>query len=79
MSFLAEGYHFPLTGIGIVSVVFFRMYLVPCIIRVSILIHLVFYILRTYALWNKNRILLISMLSIFFMSSQLYSPYSSQC
>ncbi|KAG2122379.1 hypothetical protein BD769DRAFT_1670761 [Suillus cothurnatus] len=38
------------SGIGIVSVVFSEF----------------FFILRTYALWNKNRILLISMLSIFF-------------
>jgi hypothetical protein len=50
---------------------FFQMYLsFPRIICVSVLIHLVFFILSTYALWNKNRILLVVMLSIFFVSSQ---------
>jgi hypothetical protein len=60
---------------------FFRMYLVPRIISVSILIHLVFFILRTYALWNKNRILLISMLSIFFVSSRSihHTKASARC
>jgi len=60
---------------------FFRMYLVPRIICVFILIHLVFFILRTYALWNKNRILLISMLSIFFVSFQSihHAQASARC
>jgi hypothetical protein len=39
------------TGLGIVSVICSEW----------------FFILRTYALWNKNRILLVTMLSIFFI------------
>ncbi|KAG1835987.1 hypothetical protein DFJ58DRAFT_192363 [Suillus subalutaceus] len=42
----------------------------PRTMCVSVLIPLVFFILRTYALWNKNRILLVVMLSTFFVSSQ---------
>ncbi|KAG2104284.1 hypothetical protein BD769DRAFT_1779829 [Suillus cothurnatus] len=53
------------SGIGIVSVVFSEF----------------FFILRTYALWNKNRILLISMLSIFFVSFQSihHTQASARC
>jgi hypothetical protein len=36
--------------------------------HVSDPLHPGFFILRTYALWNKNRILLVTMLSIFFVS-----------
>ncbi|KAG2038798.1 hypothetical protein BDR03DRAFT_953583 [Suillus americanus] len=37
---------------------------------VSVICSECFFILRTYALWNKNRILLVAMLSAFFVSSQ---------
>ncbi|KAG2361982.1 hypothetical protein BDR07DRAFT_1088097 [Suillus spraguei] len=42
---------------------------IPFLVKmcVSVLIHPGFFILRTYVLWSKNRILLIAMLSTFFV------------
>ncbi|KAG1835982.1 hypothetical protein DFJ58DRAFT_192238 [Suillus subalutaceus] len=39
-----------------------------CLCIVSVICSECFFILRTYALWNKNRILLVAMLSAFFIS-----------
>ncbi|KAG1835767.1 hypothetical protein DFJ58DRAFT_820585 [Suillus subalutaceus] len=43
-----------------------RIYPFPEIYTCSCLIHPVFFVLRTYALWNNNRTVLIAMLSAFF-------------
>jgi len=71
MYILAEGYHFPLIGVGVASVIFSECTSrVPVKMCVSDLIHSGLFILRTYVLWNKNRMLLAATLSTFFVSSK---------
>jgi hypothetical protein len=82
MYILAEGYLFPLTGLGVVSVICSECTSrLPVKMCVSDLIHPGFFILRIYALWNKNRNLLAAMLSVFFVSSQSthHTMTSSKC
>jgi hypothetical protein len=70
MYILAEGYHFPLTGVGVASVIFSECTSrSPVKMCVSDLIHPGLFILRTYVVWNKNRMLLAATLSTFFVSS----------
>ncbi|KAG2122388.1 hypothetical protein BD769DRAFT_1777196 [Suillus cothurnatus] len=55
------------SGLGVISVICSECTSrSPIKLCVSDLIHPGFFILRTYALWNKNRILLITILSVFF-------------
>ncbi|KAG1794581.1 uncharacterized protein HD556DRAFT_415802 [Suillus plorans] len=51
MDVLSEGYYFPLTGLGIILVI----------------VSETFFILRTYVLWNRNRILLATMVCTSFI------------
>jgi hypothetical protein len=69
MYVLAEGYWFSLTGLGMASVICSECTShSPVKNCVSDLIHPGMFILRTYVLWNKNRMLLAATLSTFVVS-----------